>query len=101
MKTSIANGILTLQVDFDILSTTVSRFETEVSQELQNATSKEVLLDLTTVKAIDSRGLNSLVGFVKMATGKGIKVNATISTPFVQQIFTLTRMEKFLPYKIV
>jgi anti-anti-sigma regulatory factor len=98
------NTAFTAKIDYNILSTTTAKFQSDCQQFLKTARENlcdRVALDLTAVTSVDSRGLDSLVGFAKLVVSHSMKVEARIAHPFVAQIFKLTRIEQFLPYTMV
>jgi anti-anti-sigma regulatory factor len=95
---------LQAKVDYNILSTSTAKFQTDCKQiilEAKEASCGLIELDLTSVTSVDSRGLDSIVGFTKLAASHSLKVQALIAHSFVAQIFKLTRIEQFLPYSFI
>jgi anti-anti-sigma regulatory factor len=98
------NTSFTAKIDYNILSTTTAKFQGDCQQFIKTARENlcdRIELDLTAVASVDSRGLDSLVGFAKLTTSHSMKIHAQIAHPFVAQIFKLTRIEQFLPYTVV
>ena len=98
MKHSVANSILTLEFDQEIVTASDGN-ATLISEMLTTGEAsrvKEVMLDLKGVANVDSAGLNFLVSIIKVAKGKGIKTKAVISHKSVSRIFKFTRMGELM-----
>ena len=59
---------------------------------LINSENREILLDFSATKFIDSIGLGSLVSILKQATQREKRVALCALSPQVRQIFELTRL---------
>jgi anti-anti-sigma regulatory factor len=104
MITDINKTTLQAKVDYNILSTSTAKFQSDCKHlivQAKEASCDLIELDLTAVTSVDSRGLDSIVSFTKLAEANCIKIQALIANPFVSQIFKLTRIEQFLPYSFI
>jgi anti-anti-sigma factor len=55
-----------------------------------------VLVDLSAVSDIDSRGLGTIISLVKLARERGGEVRCCGAQPFVAEVLALTRLDRIL-----
>jgi anti-sigma B factor antagonist len=55
-----------------------------------------VLVDLTAVSDIDSRGLGAIISLVKLARERAGEVRCCGAQPFVAEVLSLTRLDRIL-----
>jgi anti-sigma B factor antagonist len=67
-------------------------FKTEMSAIIQ-AGARQIVLDLSEVKMVDSSGLGTMVSLLKSMNGQG-SISVRGATPSVLGLFKLTRMDR-------
>ncbi len=65
--------------------------------EATDAGTKTILLDFSDVTFVDSMGLGVLVGGMKRLRAAGGELHLVVSTPEVQRILEMTRMDRVIP----
>ena len=99
MKHQLTATTLTLHIEGDILSTTISPLRAESLRLLESTAvhsgNWNVLeLVLTDARMVDSAGLNFLVSLIKAAKNRGAAVRAVVSSRTVHRTFVFTRLDK-------
>lgn len=87
-------GELRLKLRGDILSTNADHRAREIGAALEeNDEVVLVIIDLNSAKIIDSMGLNMLLGIIKRAQEKGMRVEFHIASQSIKRLFDFARME--------
>jgi anti-anti-sigma factor len=94
-----ARSTLVVRIPHDILSTNVESLRASVNPLVDPAVASprnwEVLeLDLGGCRTIDSAGLNFVVSLLRLASARGARVRALVSTTQIHRIFQFTRLDK-------
>jgi anti-anti-sigma factor len=99
MKHQLTATTLTLHIEGDILSTTISPLRAESLRLLESTAVHSgawnvMELVLTDARMVDSAGLNFLVSLIKAAKNRGAVVRAVVSSRTVHRTFVFTRLDK-------
>lgn len=68
-------------------------------RRLVNEGTRELVLDLSGLTFMDSSGLHLVVTWTQAAAEHGIAFSLIPGTPPVQRVFSIARVEEFLPFR--
>jgi len=93
------SGRLTLYFPNDVVSTNVDSFRKEVDAllDFDKAVSpdwKDIKLELTDARIVDSAGLNFMVTLVKRVKTRNGRVEAVISSEHIRRTLMFTRLDR-------
>jgi anti-anti-sigma factor len=93
---------LTIRFDTDLLSSVVEQNSGALELEIGSSPAhKELILDLTACKMVDSVGLNLLFGIVHHAQSKKVNASIRIFKGPLERILEVSQIRKIAPVTVM